>query len=42
MPRTWASNPAKRAVSASYDGIWPVQTGVQAMGKKTNTTFFPR
>ena len=43
MPRTWAFNPANLPSSASYDGIWFVQTGVQARGKKASTTdVFPR
>ena len=43
IPRTWAFNPANLPSSASYDGIWFVQTGVHASGKKASTTaVFPR
>jgi hypothetical protein len=43
MPRTWAFNPSNLPSSASYDGIWFVQTGVQARGKNASTTDdFPR
>ena len=42
MPRTWTFNPANVSRSASYDGIWSVQTGVQAIGKNASTTVLPR
>ena len=37
-PKTWVLTPTKRSCADSYDGIWLVQTGVQARGKKTRTT----
>jgi hypothetical protein len=42
-PRTWVLTPSNRPSAAWYDGIWLVQTGVQAKGKKASTTLrFPR
>ena len=42
MPRTWAFSPVNLARWASYAGIWSLQTGVKAIGKKASTTFCPR
>jgi hypothetical protein len=43
MPRTWALSFPNLASSASYEGSWFVQTGVQARGKNATTTGpFPR
>jgi len=43
IPRTWVCIPSNRPSAAWYEGIWIVQTGVQASGKKAITTFrFPR
>ncbi len=39
-PRTWVWTPSNRSSAAWYDGIWLVQTGVQANGKNARTTFF--
>src|SRR5512135_765967 len=38
MPRTWALSFPNLAMSASYEGSWFVQTGVQARGKNAMTT----
>src|SRR5512138_2060539 len=40
MPRTWASRRSNSERSSSYEGIWTVQTGVNAAGKNASTTFF--
>lgn len=42
IPRTWVCNPSNWLRLAWYEGIWLVQTGVQARGKKAITTFFFR
>ncbi len=42
IPRTWVFNPSNRSNCAWYDGIWPDHMGVQACGKNTSTTFWPR
>jgi hypothetical protein len=33
-PKTWVLTPSNRRSSAWYEGIWLVQTGVQARGRK--------
>jgi hypothetical protein len=40
IPRTWVFIPSNRLSAAWYEGIWLVQTGVQARGKKAMTAFF--
>jgi hypothetical protein len=40
MPKTWALRRSNSERSSSYEGIWTVQTGVKAAGKKARTTFF--